>query len=41
VLDWNESAFAFYRGLGAEKANGHVAMDLTGDALMKLAGEVR
>ena len=39
VLDWNESAFTFYRGLGAEKANGHVAMDLTGDALMKLAEE--
>jgi GNAT superfamily N-acetyltransferase len=39
VLDWNESAFAFYRGLGAAKANGHVSMDLTGDALQRLAGK--
>jgi len=39
VLDWNESAFTFYRGLGATNANGHVSMDLTGDALMKLAEE--
>ncbi len=37
VLDWNERAFAFYHGLGAAKANGHVAMDLTGDALLRLA----
>jgi GNAT superfamily N-acetyltransferase len=40
VLDWNESAFAFYRGLGATKSNGHVSMDLTGDALLRLAQEV-
>lgn len=40
VLDWNQSAFAFYRALGAADANGHVAMDLTGDALMRLAREV-
>ncbi len=40
VLDWNESALTFYRGLGATKANGHVSMDLTGDALLKLAEEV-
>jgi GNAT superfamily N-acetyltransferase len=40
VLDWNESAFAFYRGLGAGTANGHVSMDLTGDALLRLAEEV-
>jgi GNAT superfamily N-acetyltransferase len=39
VLDWNEGAFAFYRRLGAAKANGHVAMDLTGDALVRLAEE--
>ena len=39
VLDWNESAFAFYRGLGAAKSNGHVSMDLTGDALLRLAEE--
>jgi GNAT superfamily N-acetyltransferase len=37
VLDWNESAFTFYRGLGAATSNGHVSMDLTGDALVKLA----
>ena len=37
VLDWNESAFTFYRGMGAAKANGHVSMDLTGDALLRLA----
>ena len=40
VLDWNEPAFAFYRGLGAEKTNGHVSMDLAGDALARLAAEV-
>ena len=39
VLDWNEPAFAFYRGLGAVNANGHVSMDLTGDALLRLAEE--
>ena len=37
VLDWNEPAFAFYRGLGATRSNGHVSMDLTGDALLRLA----
>ncbi len=37
VLDWNEPAFAFYRGLGATSSNGHVSMDLTGDALLRLA----
>jgi GNAT superfamily N-acetyltransferase len=40
VLDWNEPAFAFYRGLGAVNANGHVSMDLSGDALLRLAEEV-
>jgi GNAT superfamily N-acetyltransferase len=40
VLDWNESAFTFYRGLGATNANGHVSMDLTGEALVRLAEEV-
>ena len=39
VLDWNEAAFAFYRGLGAAKANGHVSMDLSGEALLRLAEE--
>ena len=37
VLDWNEPAFAFYRSLGAAKSNGHVSMDLTGDALLRLS----
>jgi len=37
VLDWNESAFTFYRGLGATSSNDHVSMDLTGDALLRLA----
>jgi GNAT superfamily N-acetyltransferase len=37
VLDWNQPAFAFYRGLGAGNTNGHVSMDLTGDALLRLA----
>jgi GNAT superfamily N-acetyltransferase len=39
VLDWNEPAFAFYRGLGAARSNGHVSMDLIGDALLRLAEE--
>jgi len=37
VLNWNEPAFAFYRGLGATNSNDHVSMDLTGDALLQLA----
>jgi GNAT superfamily N-acetyltransferase len=37
VLDWNQSAFHFYRGLGAKTSNDHVSMDLTGDALRQLA----
>ena len=37
VLNWNELAFAFYRGLGATNSNDHVSMDLTGDALLQLA----
>ena len=37
VLVWNEPAFKFYRGLGAAASNGHVSMDLTGDALLRLA----
>jgi GNAT superfamily N-acetyltransferase len=38
VLDWNQPAFAFYRGLGAVDSNGHVAMELSGGALERLAG---
>jgi GNAT superfamily N-acetyltransferase len=37
VLDWNEPALSFYRNLGAIQSNGHVTMDLTGDALQRLA----
>jgi GNAT superfamily N-acetyltransferase len=37
VLDWNESAIAFYQGLGAEKSNGHISMELAGDALLRAA----
>jgi GNAT superfamily N-acetyltransferase len=37
VLDWNEAAFRFYRGLGAITSNDHVSMDLAGDALRRLA----
>jgi hypothetical protein len=39
VLDWNEPAFSFYRALGAATANGHVSMDLSGEALQQLAKE--
>jgi GNAT superfamily N-acetyltransferase len=41
VLDWNEPAFAFYQALGAVKSNGHVTMDLSGDALHQLANMPR
>ena len=37
VLDWNEPAFQFYRGLGATTSNGHVTMEIDGDALHRLA----
>ena len=37
VLDWNQPAFAFYHRLGAARSNGHVSMELTGDALRNLA----
>ena len=37
VLDWNEPAFSFYQALGAVKSNGHITMDLSGDALHQLA----
>ena len=37
VLDWNEPAFAFYRALGAAKSNDHVSMDLSGEALARMA----
>jgi hypothetical protein len=37
VLDWNESAIRFYRGLGARPMEGWTVFRLTGDALMRLA----
>ena len=38
VMDWNEAAFRFYEGLGAVRLNdGHVYMELAGDALERLA----
>ena len=38
VLDWNESALAFYRGLGAEPRAGWTTMRLVGEGLAELAG---
>ena len=37
VLDWNELALGFYRGLGAEPLDEWTKMRLTGDALAALA----
>ena len=37
VLDWNQNAFAFYRGLGAVDSNGHVTMEISGEGLQRLA----
>jgi GNAT superfamily N-acetyltransferase len=37
VLDWNELAIGFYRGLGAEPLDGWHVFRLTGDALTRLA----
>ena len=37
VLDWNESALAFYRGLGAEPVAGWQDWRLEGDAVKALA----
>jgi GNAT superfamily N-acetyltransferase len=39
VLDWNENAIRFYRGLGAEAMDGWTTQRLTGDALRRLAAE--
>ena len=38
VLDWNELALGFYRGLGAEPLDEWTKMRLSGDALASLAG---
>jgi len=37
VLEWNEAAFRFYERLGAVRANGHVDMELSGEAFEKVA----
>ncbi|HEX9982090.1 MAG TPA: GNAT family N-acetyltransferase [Thermoanaerobaculia bacterium] len=37
VLDWNEPAMAFYRGLGAKAVDEWTIFRLTGDALRELA----
>jgi GNAT superfamily N-acetyltransferase len=39
VLDWNESAIGFYRGLGAVPMHDWTVMRLTGEALERLAAE--
>jgi GNAT superfamily N-acetyltransferase len=39
VLNWNELALGFYRGLDATALDGWTTMRLDGDALSKLAGE--
>lgn len=39
VLDWNEPAIKFYRGLGANAMDEWTTFRLTGDALKRLAGE--
>ncbi len=39
VLDWNEPAIRFYRGLGASPVSGWTLYRLTGEALEELATE--
>lgn len=39
VLDWNENAIAFYRGLGAVAMEEWTSQRLTGEALHRLANE--
>ena len=36
MLDWNEPAIGFYRGLGAKPNDEWTVYRLTGDALQKL-----
>lgn len=38
VLDWNETAIAFYRGLGAEPVDGWTVYRMSGGAIARLAG---
>lgn len=39
VLDWNEKAIRFYRSMGAEPMEEWTVHRVTGDALVRLAGE--
>jgi len=39
VLDWNESALAFYRSIGARPLDGWTGYRLDGDALVALAAQ--
>lgn len=39
VLDWNESAIGFYKGLGAVPMADWTVMRVTGEALARLAGQ--
>lgn len=39
VLDWNEPAIRFYRGLGARAMDEWTTFRVTGDALSRLAGD--
>ena len=38
VLDWNEPAIGFYKGIGASPVSGWTVYRLSGEALEKLAG---
>jgi len=40
VLDWNEPAVQFYKRIGAQPLDEWTMYRLTGDAIMKLAGDV-
>ena len=39
VLDWNETAIAFYRGVGASPVSGWTVYRVAGEALEELAAE--
>lgn len=38
VLDWNEPAIGFYRGIGASPVSGWTVYCVTGEALEELTG---
>ena len=39
VLDWNENAIAFYRGLGAKAMDEWIIQRLAGESLKRLADQ--